>query len=726
MITLLLYILSFNTSTFSDEAKLRWVTPTSIRSIQSISYDGKYAVNRGFGSFNVIDIDSNKIVWSEFFEINRYMFTNPIFSNINYNFHFSNDSISFVFDAESKKLIKSFNPNDIILNKTKLEFFKWEANNNSLIYKESGTENFYGISLDGTYKVLENQNKDIKTTNSINDSLYYFHKKDFDTKPIVYIALKNNEQLIDSIKFGAESSASNNEMIYRIFVLDSNNLAIYLYINLRKSHTPSFNIYSLNNKKLILSDTSSSYYDLRFDDDLLFVKENGEVMIWEDEKFQLLKQLKNNELIKLFNYTNRFVTSFETLTLLDYKNQKLIFDRHDGILTIADFETEEINESIVFFNRYTLSSVWSENNSIIVRAGDTLARFDVNGKIKFNFELDYNEKILQSDNDNNFYITNMLEIFKLNSNLEYLDTFNFSLSEAVIFFKLSSDKKKLLVKTFNDKILIIDLLSRERIEIDKMGFIEFESSSSFDFNSQYNKLIIYSSDYFYLYDVETNKSEFDIYFKNTTYNWEYAKFKWIDDKNIIVENPSNLIGRIDVENRKFKSLIPDSSFFESKDVQFYYFKYLDDGKSYLTLTNEGLYRIDIENLEIIDKINTPSFLKDNQFIHYNLSPDMTKLFFAMRNGVGMFDVDFQFTSVEKYEKLEIEVFPNPTNDILNINNTQSIEMDLILVNSLGLTLQDFTLSPNSSITLNLESYRNGMYILKDQNSGATYKFIIYK
>jgi len=715
MITILLYILSFNTSTFSEETNLRWVTPTTHTHNLSLSFDGKYILSNGFGSFNIIDADSNKIVWREFFKYNNYITQSSYFSHKDYNFHISDNTKSFIYNAEKKELIKKFNPNEIIKDRNKLKFIKWDEIDNSMIFNEDNTNNYFKIFFDNTFEeyVFTDNTKIVK--NSINEDYYYDYYYDSEIfKNIFYVLDKENNSIIDSVVLDKQKVI---ERIDKVYKLDSNStIGIYL-VNFENppSYTPSLVIYNFKEKEFKFVDSNVRYFPLKIEDKLNFVNERGEVRYWNNGNFEIVKTIHNFELINYF--LNEWYYNF---------NDLIVFLSFNGNITIADFETEEVKENIQFFNRSLEDSFWTKDcENIIVRGLDTLAKFDLDGNYEIISNLSYNShRDLVHDNQSNIFIVEGYEISKYNLNFEKVDSFVFE--SEISYYKTSFDKNYLLVYTQNEVLHIINLENKSILKFDKIIKLTSDYYSAYDISSDGSQLIIFCLNSFYIYDLLEDKLEVNFSIKNNEYHWKNSKFIWLNNEYVLVEKPNEFIGLINLKTHKYSYKIPDKSKFENENVEFYYFIYLNDNRSYLLLSNEGFYQVDIYTSEIIDKINTPQLLKDYRYEHYNLSPDMTKLFFAMRNGVGMFDLNMQLTSVEKYEKLEIEVFPNPTNDILNINNTQNNKMDLMLVNSLGLTLQDFTLNPNSSLTLNLESYQNGMYILKDQNSGATYKFIIYK
>lgn len=712
---LLLYFLIISyLGLYSKEAKLKWVTPTSHSHMLSLSFDGKYVLINGFGSFNIIDTESNKIVWREFFNYNNYIPLTTKFSSIDYNFHISDGINSYIFNAEKKELVKKFNPNDLIINKNKLKFIKWDVTDNSMIFNEDNSNNYFKIFFDNTFEEYEFTDDTKIVKNSINEDYYFDYFYDTEIyKNIFYVLDKENNSIIDSVILEKQYIT---ERIKGVYILDSNST---IGISLLNFATPPYShslvIYNFKEKEFKFVDSNIRYFPIRIEDKLNFVNEKGEVIRWENGNFKIVKTIQNSELIDYF--LNEWYYNYNNL---------ITFLNFNGNITIADLETEIINENIQFFNRSLINSFWSnESENVIARGLDTLAIFDLKGKYEIISDISFNNyRDLVHDNQNNIFIVEGYQIAKYNLNFEKVDSFDFEFE--ISYYKTSFDKKYLLVYTQDEVLHIINLENKSVIQSDKIIKITSDYYSAYDVSSDGSQLIIFHLNSYYIYDLLEEKLEFDIKIKNNIYNWRNSRFIWISNENVLVEKPNEFIGLINLKTRKFSYIIPDKSNFENENIEFYYFKYLDDENSYLTLTNEGIYLVDIYTSEIIDKINTPQLLKDFSYEHYNLSPDLKKLFIGYRNGVGMFELDFLLSSVDKNEKLDIEVFPNPTNDILNIFNIHNNKMDLILVNSSGLFLQEFSISPNSNLTINLESYPNGMYILKDKSSGATYKFIILK
>ena len=77
----------------------------------------------------------------------------------------------------------------------------------------------------------------------------------------------------------------------------------------------------------------------------------------------------------------------------------------------------------------------------------------------------------------------------------------------------------------------------------------------------------------------------------------------------------------------------------------------------------------------------------------------------------------------------MSIYPNPSNDILNItfNQLENKEQKIEILNSLGEIISEINISPNTSVTkLNINDLSSGIYIIKltSNNKSYTEKFIV--
>ncbi len=61
---------------------------------------------------------------------------------------------------------------------------------------------------------------------------------------------------------------------------------------------------------------------------------------------------------------------------------------------------------------------------------------------------------------------------------------------------------------------------------------------------------------------------------------------------------------------------------------------------------------------------------------------------------------------------EVDIFPNPTMDIVNIDNHSSDPLNFYLINSLGQIINQGSLKANALETFNLSKWPNGVYYLR--------------
>ena len=78
------------------------------------------------------------------------------------------------------------------------------------------------------------------------------------------------------------------------------------------------------------------------------------------------------------------------------------------------------------------------------------------------------------------------------------------------------------------------------------------------------------------------------------------------------------------------------------------------------------------------------------------------------------------SSVINTEKATVVFYPNPVNDVLNINTNNAVQKVTVL-NAVGSVVE--TLQPNSTaVNVNMASYTSGMYVVILQTSNETLSF----
>jgi len=84
------------------------------------------------------------------------------------------------------------------------------------------------------------------------------------------------------------------------------------------------------------------------------------------------------------------------------------------------------------------------------------------------------------------------------------------------------------------------------------------------------------------------------------------------------------------------------------------------------------------------------------------------------------------TSVNNKNKNFVEIYPNPTDNLLNIITENEGEFEFEIINSIGLTLQSGKFEKGTIIYLNNSIYTNGLYLLRLKNNKEIYYYKIIK
>ncbi len=108
------------------------------------------------------------------------------------------------------------------------------------------------------------------------------------------------------------------------------------------------------------------------------------------------------------------------------------------------------------------------------------------------------------------------------------------------------------------------------------------------------------------------------------------------------------------------------------------------------------------------------YVTDNVIGGISLAPYETKIIQLDRS-----------TSIEKIDELvELTIYPNPTNDVINIelNAIKNKSTELVLMNQLGKTVYNQTINSNGFAQIKMEGLPAGIYFLK-VNNGKTYKIV---
>ena len=90
-------------------------------------------------------------------------------------------------------------------------------------------------------------------------------------------------------------------------------------------------------------------------------------------------------------------------------------------------------------------------------------------------------------------------------------------------------------------------------------------------------------------------------------------------------------------------------------------------------------------------------------------------------------IDIIIESIDDITK-NISIYPNPTNGHITISNTEKIENDIDVINSLGKIITSIKKDEwnNNKTTINLSSYPKGIYIIQliNNNKIINHKIIL--
>jgi uncharacterized repeat protein (TIGR03803 family) len=78
---------------------------------------------------------------------------------------------------------------------------------------------------------------------------------------------------------------------------------------------------------------------------------------------------------------------------------------------------------------------------------------------------------------------------------------------------------------------------------------------------------------------------------------------------------------------------------------------------------------------------------------------------------GVIEVDTSLLSLNEDIQSAIQIFPNPTNDVINIISTEDLKFSVQLINVYGKIIDEFDVF-SSETNLDLSTYKSGNYILK--------------
>jgi hypothetical protein len=118
--------------------------------------------------------------------------------------------------------------------------------------------------------------------------------------------------------------------------------------------------------------------------------------------------------------------------------------------------------------------------------------------------------------------------------------------------------------------------------------------------------------------------------------------------------------------------------------------------------------------ELLTNKTESFYVTDNAIGGITLAPYETKILQLDRS-----------TSIEKIDEMvELTIYPNPTNDVINIK-TKSLKneiTELVLINEIGKTVCNQHVNSNGLTQIKMDEMLAGIYFLK-LNYGKTYKIV---
>ncbi len=144
---------------------------------------------------------------------------------------------------------------------------------------------------------------------------------------------------------------------------------------------------------------------------------------------------------------------------------------------------------------------------------------------------------------------------------------------------------------------------------------------------------------------------------------------------------------------------------------------LNDGKIEISLTGKiGSFRWLDENGNPISNQSGQN-LKAGKYYYEVSSKDLNDST-ACKSSFGPFEV--KCTTLSQYSKLDqINIYPNPVQNLLIIDNISSQKLDIRIISSSGNQIHKFKTNNNSKLELNLESYTEGLYFVEFSNEHST-------
>ena len=153
---------------------------------------------------------------------------------------------------------------------------------------------------------------------------------------------------------------------------------------------------------------------------------------------------------------------------------------------------------------------------------------------------------------------------------------------------------------------------------------------------------------------------------------------------------------------------------ERKNITLFYKKISGNWVLQNSFTGQSSFNED--NFGNLNKIKDETVVFGNDYEKWQPTPP-----FSSPNG-GAYTIDTTL-SANLYSKNEAEIYPNPVESILNIDNKSDFEINQITITDVNGRI----LSTTSSLTIDFSNYSKGIYFLKiTHNNGNIYTKKILK
>lgn len=352
-------------------------------------------------------------------------------------------------------------------------------------------------------------------------------------------------------------------------------------------------------------------------------------------------------------------------------NPELIVELSEGNIFIIDMISGQLKKSLKL--SYPFNLHYDLNNP------DNGKYFYVNSKnSKTIYKYDY-------------YFYQQIDSIKLNDDFKFIKISN--TGRYIAFFEYDFDYNEgsieLIDRITNESV---DLnLNRKEVKNPEFSFddkyiIFNDANLGFGFNSTY-----YRNSNHYLFDIEKNQFLMD-------YDLKLEKISNFNNYFLGTDN-QNKSGIYNLISGELHKEI-DSSYCNDA------FDFASNGRHFVLGKEGRTFLIPISNFNGSDKIEILDLCYDNnKMLFFN---DYKSLIYYSDHTINIFDTGYIFNSVDSKDFLNIDLYPNPSNNkiVLNLNKNERIE-NIKSVNQLGI---EFVLEADKNV-VNINKLKSGYYLL---------------